>query len=268
MSAAPATVAQASRPSRIARLGGQITASVGALAAVIGVVSSGAGTNAAVGIASVVAVVSANVAVLAVAVDQVERWRRRRRRRDLDAKIEEYAGRLEGVSDEQVAESLFDATADDTGDVELRRQLVQRYLVDESVLSREIESQALGYMPQRPRGVKRAANHLRLQLALVVSRNVLGGTPPITTAHISKWIVLTYRWPFVAAAVVARPAVMAELEANCASGTVAKYLETAHLTAPRSNDLAEFCGTQPKLGDVIARIIGFGAPPGEPAAND
>jgi hypothetical protein len=107
--------------------------------------------------------------------------------------------------------------------------------------------------------MKRAVNHLRLQLALVVTRNVLGGSPPIETNHVAKWVVFGYRWPALAAALTRNPSMMAELEEAGTTSDLAKILSRAGIRGITMEQLLEFLTERPPLAPVLERLVGLRA---------
>jgi hypothetical protein len=184
---------------------------------------------------------------------------RRMETRQLDLKIGGFSIELGDTPNEEIAK-LLEQTAVLSSDSELQRQRIQRHMVDDSSLRREVESRVLGYMPRRPRSMKRAVNHLRLQLALVVTRNVLGGSPPIDTNHVAKWVVFGYRWPSLAAVVTRQTSLMAELEDAVETPDLAEVLNRAGLTGISVDELSEFLTEQPRLAPVLERLVGLRAP--------
>jgi hypothetical protein len=213
------------------------------------------------GTALTVVVVGLSVAlVLYLAINRVFAWRRRTRRK-IDLKIGAMELKLEGASSaqqEQVIETLLHTS--EGSDESLWKQRVQRHAVEGSALRREVESRALDYLPLRPRSVKRVLNHMRLQLALVVAKNVLGGTPAIEAAHVAKWVVIGYRWPTLAAAAVRNPPLMGALEGAPDSATLDELLANARVEVTDREPLERLIAEAPQLGSVLERLVGLQAP--------
>ena len=100
----------------------------------------------------------------------------------------------------------------------LASQLLQRELVDDSELRQQAEREILEFLPPYPRSAKRMLNHLRVLLVVASLREMLGGTPPLTAAHLGKWVVLTERWPDLARALKKSPDKLAGLESAVSRG--------------------------------------------------
>jgi hypothetical protein len=190
--------------------------------------------------------------------------------RQLDITIGGVELRLENTSaesNEELIDRFLKATEGPGIDEELQRQRVQRYLVDESALRHEVESRVFEFVPQRPRSVKRALNHLRLQLALVLAQGVFDGTPVVETGHVAKWCVLAYRWPKVATALMSRPSLMKELEFAHSTQEFEHILEKVELRTDASDQLFEFTREKPELARVLPRLVGLSDSAQEPAVS-
>jgi KAP-like P-loop domain-containing protein len=92
----------------------------------------------------------------------------------------------------------------------LIEQRTRRAKVEQLV--NEGSGELMRYLPGLPRSVKRVVNRHYLLASVAVSREMVGGTPPLTPQHLSKWAVLMERWPELAAQIVARPTLACELE--------------------------------------------------------
>lgn len=185
---------------------------------------------------------------------------RRRISQQLDIKIGGVELRLTGASAEsndELIKRFLKATEGPGIDEELQRQRVQRYLVDESALRQEVESRVFDFVPQRPRSVKRALNHLRLQLALVIGQGVFDGSSSVDTSHVAKWCVLTYRWPRIETALASRPLLMKELESAQTIDEFRRILEKAGLRLHSVGQLFEFSREKPELAPVLPRLVGL-----------
>jgi KAP family P-loop domain len=154
----------------------------------------------------------------------------------------------------------------------LARQLLQTQLVDDSELRDQAEREILSFLPPYPRSAKRMLNHLRVLLVIASLREMLGGTPALTAAHLGKWVVLTERWPELARALKANPQKLGPVEEAVArydvdSAVALEELDSA-LSAgvlPRlgSRDLLRFLVEKPHLGAVLERLVHMAPAPAD-----
>ncbi len=145
------------------------------------------------------------------------RWLRARRTRKSTAKIDEtirdnVRSRRESsvdVLEQVVAQSMTSASS------RLIEQRARRVKVEQLVSegSRELSS----YLPGLPRSVKRVANRHYLLASVAVSRDMIGGVPPLTAQHLAKWAVVMERWPELAEGIIAQPSLAGELERRAKS---------------------------------------------------
>lgn len=191
--------------------------------------------------------------VISVAAMLIRKSRQRDRRR-VDAQIDSLASELESQPDEQLVEELLDRSGEHS---ELWHQRAQRKLVDDSRLRREVEAMALEFVPLRPRGAKRAMNHLRLQLALAVSRRIIGGSPPLDARHVAKWVVLSYRWPTLAAVAVRQPELVKQLEGATTAESLRTVLDREAIPSIDADALHLLLMREPTLDPVFRRLVGL-----------
>ena len=92
---------------------------------------------------------------------------------------------------------------------------------------------------------------------------MFGGHPALTAEHLGEWIVLAERWPEVAQRVSASPDLMAKLEDGHDSAALAELLRSNAVDVSTvSDDLIALLDREPRLSDVIARLVHF-----EPVAS-
>jgi hypothetical protein len=143
-----------------------------------------------------------------VGIGTLNQWLKKRRTRRSTAKIDEtirdYA-RSRSESNVQTISAVVASASTRLVEQRLRRASV-RQLVSEG--SGELSS----YYPDLPRSVKRVANRHYLLASVAVSRHMIGGTPPLTAQHLSKWALMMERWPELAEEIVDRPSLVGELE--------------------------------------------------------
>jgi hypothetical protein len=154
-----------------------------------------------------------------------------------------------------VKAAVMESEAARKGGAPLAEQRFERFLVDDSVLRQQAESEILKYLPKAPRSAKRLVNHVRLLLVVASERRMLGGTPPLEAAHLGKWAVLLERWPELGRAVRAAPDFMTSLERE---QSVVSLADVVHQVAPEltvSADLEAFLNDEPKLADIIERLV-------------
>jgi hypothetical protein len=173
-------------------------------------------------------------------------------RRGLRARVDEQIRTSVEAGDASVAEVARRVGAEND---ELVQQLAQRYLVDDSPVRREVEAAMFEFLPPLPRSAKRLLNHLRLQLALAVQHGILDADSPVTPTHLAKWIVLNERWPDLALAVGADPALLTQLESVEREQALALLLRRHNLNAPVSPDLFEFLREETRLSEVVDRLV-------------
>jgi hypothetical protein len=218
------------------------------------------------GLSVVLLLVAICIGVAAGLMRRIERERTQRRLAAINEAIDEVAqsGPAEDL-ETTVREKVGQAGS--RGQVEnvdaLVHQQVRSYLIHESEDLKHVEAYIRRFPPDLPRGAKRMLNHARVLTRVAVDRGVLEGHE-VTPQHLGKWIVVSERWVDIASYVKKKPAVMRELEDDARTG---KLGDTFH-DLP-AHDLAEVLREEPKLSDVIERLIRFepGTPTAEPANN-
>jgi hypothetical protein len=136
-----------------------------------------------------------------------------------------------------VAKSI--ATASST----LIEQRARRAKVEQLVS--EGNGELASYLPALPRSVKRVANRHYLLASVAVSRDMIGGTPPLTALHLSKWAVMMERWPELATRIIAQPSLAGELERRAKSDE----------HPSRNGSLSELLPTDTSHRDELIRLL-------------
>jgi uncharacterized membrane protein YuzA (DUF378 family) len=197
-------------------------------------------------------------AVVTVASSIVVRWMLERRRQASQRIDKEIKARVTDEGDVQsLKAAVLESEAAREGGVGLASHRFERFITDDSILREQAESEILKFLPRVPRSAKRLANHLRLLLVVASERKMLGGVPPLESAHLGKWIVLLERWPEVGWAVRANPALLADMEKR-ASDDPSGLADTIRAFAPRMTDfttVTEFFRAEPALTPVVLRLI-------------
>jgi hypothetical protein len=145
------------------------------------------------------------------------RWFSNRRARKSTAKIDETIRENVWGSSEARVETITHAVAQSVTKASSRlvEQRVRRATVEELVT--EGSGELSSYLPGLPRSVKRVANRHYLLASVAVCREMIGGSPPLTAQHLSKWAVMMERWPELAAEIIDRPTLAGELERGARS---------------------------------------------------
>jgi len=132
----------------------------------------------------------------------------------------------------------------------------RRYLAldDDSEMLRSARIEALKYVAPLPRTSKRLLNDLRLMLYIASHRKMFEVNAGIAPVHFGKWAALRERWPQIARLVVARPALMANLENPAAAE---KDHSNVDVDVAFDPELSTFLTTAPRLGPVIDRIVRY-----------
>jgi hypothetical protein len=154
----------------------------------------------------------------------------------------------------------------------LARQVARRILIEQKV--REGRDALFGpepdagdrrayrdYIPAVPRSAKRFANRFYLLTSVAVIREMWGGTPELTPAHLAKWALIMERWPEVAEQIIDEPAVADELEkaADASANGASEDPWVSLLNKPDIPDLDELKGLlhddQVRIGRVAERLV-------------
>jgi hypothetical protein len=107
---------------------------------------------------------------------------------------------------------------------------------------RAVEAFIVENPPALPREAKRSFNHAQLLTEIARARHMFGGMPVLTPAHLAKWLVLREQWPAIARAIAREPEVLWHLERG---------------EQERDPELTELLESEPRLGDVIERLVYF-----------
>jgi hypothetical protein len=145
-------------------------------------------------------------------VETLRRWRRRRQRRRSTHEIDEtIRGRATSPAQESV-ETITEEVSESVSAApsKLIEQRARRAKVEQLVS--EGEAELAPHLPTLPRGVKRVANRHYLLASVAVSREMLGGTPPVTPRQLGKWALIMECWPELAARIVDKPVLASEAE--------------------------------------------------------
>jgi hypothetical protein len=138
---------------------------------------------------------------------------------------------------------------DGTGDKELARLV--GYL-DLSLRNAEVGYLFSRYVPSNMRRAKRLINHARLMVLIALGRGVFAGGSSVSLPHLVKWVVLSERWPRLAAAIAMRPDLMQELEDTDGNESIAGLVGGA--LAP-GDELGSFLHEHPSLGSVAIGLV-------------
>lgn len=196
--------------------------------------------------------------VVALAEGAVVRARRgspARRRSQLEHHIERLRVEPDYPDTASLSEQVVATSPVAVPDRRLVTLLVRRRIIDDSVLRSDVETELLAYLPPLPRSAKQTVNHLRLVLAVATDRGLLGGTPPLTPAHLAKWVVLAERWPALARALNRDPWAMQRLEEPHIQQELTPLLEDISPATEVSQDLIDFLRTGSQLGPVMERLV-------------
>ena len=93
-------------------------------------------------------------------------------------------------------------------------------------------------------------NHARMLTRIARDRQLFGGEPSLTPAHLGKWIVLSERWREIAEAVTADPGLMRRLER---SDNLGELLESQRIREAPA--LRALLGSEPALSQVVERLV-------------
>ena len=167
------------------------------------------------------------------------RKRQRRLREDLRTQIEELKGQQ--LSPEEIQREVVQRAADVPERTALIGDLVSSSFLD-SAEFRAVEAFIVENPPALPREAKRSFNHAQLLTEIARARHMFGGMPVLTPAHLAKWLVLREQWPAIARAIAREPEVLEHLERG---------------EQERDPELTELLESEPRLGDVIERLVYF-----------
>jgi KAP-like P-loop domain-containing protein len=161
--------------------------------------------------------------------------------------------RRQGITDsDELRQGLVDRCP---GLEPLIEQRLIKHTADDSHLREQAEGAIEELLPPLPRSAKRMFNHLRVLLIVAVGREMLGGSPELTGAHLGRWVVLGQRWPEVGRAVRREPSLVAKLEEAARSSDLDQLLAARGLPVGDHEALDEFLKRQPPLGALAERLV-------------
>jgi hypothetical protein len=155
----------------------------------------------------------------------------------------------------QLESHVMQSEAAEKAGAGVARQRLQRHHVDESALRLEAESVILEFLPPLPRRAKRMFNRLRVLIVVAIGRQMLGGSPNLSPAHLGRWIVLNKRWPDLATAVTLEPPKLKALETVRTQRTLEQELKKLPGATQPSVDLLRFFRSSPRLSEVVTRLV-------------
>lgn len=182
---------------------------------------------------------------------------------------------LAGISRDELVQRVRTRAGSGVSDGQLERLVEQRRqerLADDKWLQEDVSRLIAKYVQPLPRNAKRMMNRFRVELLIADSRGLLKGGQPLTPSHIAKWLVLAERWPLLRLSLSADPQKMAELEresrdtAPRPTGPPDFFMQSLKALAPYyegDEDLRTFIHSDPQLGDVLQRLVHYGAVPGQ-----
>jgi hypothetical protein len=192
--------------------------------------------------------VSAGSAVLGFLGGLLLRLYARARRREIDRQLRvalrDRPASPRVADDEQLLREAVGDTKFETYAI----KEAESYLTVQSSETEAVEEYLQRYPPRFPRGAKRMLNHARLLTKIARERGMFGGDPALTAAHLGKWIVISERWPDIAAAIEAGyRGIKDESDISAIQREI----------APEESELKELLDDQPNLAGVLERLIYF-----------
>ena len=130
-----------------------------------------------------------------------------------------------------------------------------------TVLVSEAEIVLARYLGANVRHAKRLVNQWLLYRQIAYFRNVFGGDPAIAELHLVRWLVLSDKWPALAAALTSDPAKMTALEAADSIAALRKAVPSLAPAKVASQELLAFLKEQLPLAPVLARLVEFRSAP-------
>jgi hypothetical protein len=96
---------------------------------------------------------------------------------------------------------------------------------------------------------------------------MFGGEPALTPAHLAKWLLLREQWPALGRAVAVAPDELRELELAASTDRLKRGLAALHVRAGDVEELSGALSREPRLSDVIERLVYF-QPSDHPPAEE
>ncbi|MBI3404884.1 MAG: hypothetical protein HY046_05455 [Acidobacteria bacterium] len=152
------------------------------------------------------------------------------------------------------------------GNEDLIREQIDLYLVDDSTIRQEAESEVLKYIQPLPRNAKRMLNRLRFLLHLAAEKKLFVSPSDLSPKHLGKWAAIRECWPELARELVEDPRRLAGIESAAANTTVVgdfqKVFEKIVPGHSASEQMLECFRAEPKLTLIFESLIHF-----EPATS-
>ncbi len=190
-------------------------ASLGFFATIIGLLVAAVKGESPIGLwwLTLAIVISAVSAVLGSIVG-LYRQRLRSRLRAVAQDVVEAGGTAPGVSPITTSDGVLQSpTAAGSSELEAYAgEVLESLQTISSAEVKQVEQFIERYPPRFPRGAKRMLNHARLLTKIAREREMFGGVPELTPAHLGKWIVLRERFPQLVEQIASRHAALAERE--------------------------------------------------------
>jgi KAP family P-loop domain len=180
----------------------------------------------------------------------LDRHRRRRVAERVQTALKDNPDSISG--DPEESESLLREAAGTERFESLARRVAESVRTVESPEVEAVEAFIKRYPPRFPRGAKRMLNHARLLTKIAREREMFGGEPELTPAHLGKWIVIGERWPAFAEQVTQDPRMIERFE------NPRKVDPTIESVGDEWGELEVLLkGEEPNLAGVIERLIYF-----------
>ncbi len=174
------------------------------------------------------------------------RSRQRKAREEVERRVTSVLE--QGAPETAVEETVAESTGGDDKLESVADQVKEEFLTVRSSEIAMVEAFIDRYPPPFPRSAKRMLNHARLLTKIARDREMFGGSPDLTPAHLGKWIVIRERWPLFAEAV-------ARDYRGIVSNDHLERLNRYH--GLERSQLGELLRTEPELLNVIERLIYF-----------
>lgn len=195
-------------------------------------------------------------------------WERHRRRRVVRRVLATLRDHPDSLSDDdEESDELVRKAAGGKKYEQLAYQVRESMRTIESPELKDVEAVIKRYPPRFPRGAKRMLNHARLLTKIAREREMFGGEPELTPAHLGKWIAIGERWPEFAGEVVQTRTRMNEVERSRRPGSLSTVQLPKNEAGGSDREFTELIDEEPRLADVIERLIYF-TPAAEAVAEE
>ena len=120
------------------------------------------------------------------------------------------------------------------------------------------EKTAFAYLSGTPRSVKRVVNRVRLMIYIAWLKGLDRADPPLTAAHIGKWVALHERWPGIAAKTTRNPRLFEPLKSALLKKGKAKK-SVRDIIARHQDDqvLRRWFSEQPDMAEVLKYLAEY-----------